>query len=256
MPCPSLLASALFARRQPLHCCSFLRVTAVLHESKIAYAVFFVLWMAVLGASLTAPVGVRAAHLGPTAQCITTTIPDNLEVSAIVPLINDTAIFLAVSYRILVNTIEADSFIARLRAFVGGTGLSALSRALLQSGQHFYLVAVAANVTLLVLFNLPHLSPLYPAMIAVPAFALINAMACLVFRKIKLGLISSDGISQVPTISFDSDFHATTNSSSLPSHFSRKDSTAAGFGTYTTFPPDDRADARHHNENIKPTNLA
>ncbi|KAJ6454669.1 hypothetical protein C8R45DRAFT_881933, partial [Mycena sanguinolenta] len=170
-----------------------LRVTAVWHPSKIAYAVFFILWLAVLAGGITAPIGVRGAHIGPTKQCITTAVPANIEVAAIMALIENTAIFFAISYRILAHTIMADSSLARLRVFFGGKGLSTLSRALLQSGQHFYLVAVATNVTLLVAVKLPQLPPVYRAMLAIPAEALANAMACLVFRRIKLGLISSDG---------------------------------------------------------------
>ncbi|KAF7334190.1 hypothetical protein MSAN_02380300 [Mycena sanguinolenta] len=89
------------------------------------------------------------------------------------------------------------SFMARLRAFFGGTGLSTLSQALLQSGQHFYLIAVVTHIALLVLLKLHQLSPVYRVMLTVPGFALINAMACQVFRRIKFGLISSDGTSKI-----------------------------------------------------------
>ncbi|KAJ6454687.1 hypothetical protein C8R45DRAFT_755925, partial [Mycena sanguinolenta] len=170
----------------------FLRVTAVWHPSKIAYAVFFILWLAVLAGGITAPIGIREAHIGPTKQCITTAVPANIEVAAIMPLIYETTIFLAINYRILAHMLVADSCMARLRVFFGGKGLSTLSRALLQSGQHFYLVAVAANVTLLVV-KLPQSPPVCRAMLTIPATALVNAMACLVFRRIKFGLISSDG---------------------------------------------------------------
>ncbi|KAF7336016.1 hypothetical protein MSAN_02315300 [Mycena sanguinolenta] len=158
------------------------------------------------------------------------------EIMAIMPLINDTAIFLAINYRILVHTMVADSHLARLRAFFGGTGLSKLSRALLQSGQHFYLIAVATHITFLVVLKLPQLTPVYHAMLSIPGFALINAMACLVFRRIKFGLISSDGTSNIPTINLPSDFHATANPMSLPLYFRRTDPTATDLGSNTTFP--------------------
>ncbi|KAF7376714.1 hypothetical protein MSAN_00088400 [Mycena sanguinolenta] len=63
----------------------FLRVTAVWYESKIAYAVFSILWIAVLGAGITSLLGVRAAHIGPTTKCLITTVPPNIEVAAIMP---------------------------------------------------------------------------------------------------------------------------------------------------------------------------
>ncbi|KAF7334216.1 hypothetical protein MSAN_02382900 [Mycena sanguinolenta] len=218
----------------------FLRVTAVWHPNKIAYVVFSILWIAVLGAFITAPLGIRAAHIGLTMQCTTTAVPANTKVSMIVPLINDTVIFFAINYRILAHTIVADSSMARLRVFFGGNGLSTLSRALLESGQHFYLVAVAANVTLLAVL---HLNAVYPAMLAVPAFSLINAMACLVFRRIKFGHISSDGISKIPTIGTSSDFHATADPRSLSLHSRRTDLTTKEFRT-DTFPLDVRVETQ------------
>ncbi|KAJ6454628.1 hypothetical protein C8R45DRAFT_1082682 [Mycena sanguinolenta] len=217
----------------------YLRVTAVWHPSKIVYVVFFILLIAVPSASLTAPLGIRAAHVGPTMQCITTAVPANIEVAAIMPLINDTAVFLAINYRILAHTTVVDSSMARLRVFFGGRGLSTLSRALLQSGQHFYLVAVAANVTLLVLVKLPQLPPVYRSMLTIPAAALVNTMACLVFRRIKFGLISSDGVSKMPTSGF-SDFHATANPRSLSLHPRHNDFTTTEFGSDTAFPLDVR----------------
>ncbi|KAF7334222.1 hypothetical protein MSAN_02383500 [Mycena sanguinolenta] len=136
-----------------------------------------------------------------------------VELVPIVPLINDTAIFLAINYRILAHTIVADSVAARVRIFFGGTGLSTLMQALLRSGQHFYLIAVATNITLLVVVHLPHFPPVYRGMLSVPAFALINAMTCLVFRRIKFGLISADGTSNTSFTGLSVDFRGTTNPS-------------------------------------------
>ncbi|KAJ6461051.1 hypothetical protein C8R45DRAFT_1220943 [Mycena sanguinolenta] len=211
------------------------RVTAVWHPNKIVYVVFFILLLAIPSASMTAPLGVRAAHIGPTMQCITTSVPANVEVSAIIPLINDTAIFFAITYRLLSNTIVADSLWGRLRLFFRGEGLFALSGALLQSGQHFYLVAVAAHLVLLIAVKLPQFSPVYHAVFTVPGLSLINAMACLVFRRIKFGRISYDGTSKsLGTTGIDSDFHARR----LPLHHRRTDPNATDFGT--SFPLDVR----------------
>ncbi|KAF7373774.1 hypothetical protein MSAN_00589100 [Mycena sanguinolenta] len=239
----------------------FLRVTAVWYPSKIAFAVFSILWIAVLGAGITASFGIRGAHIGPTMQCITTTVPADIEVAVIMPLINDTAIFLAITYCILVHTIVADSVLARLRIFFGGTGLSTLSQALLRSGQHFYLIVVATHVTILVL---PQSKGFYRGLLVVPALALINAMACLVFRKIKFGLISSNGISNPPITGHSEDFHATANPRSLSLHFRRTDPITTEFGSNTIYPLDvgvqreiDKFEgADGSQESRKPTTLA
>ncbi|KAF7373758.1 hypothetical protein MSAN_00587300 [Mycena sanguinolenta] len=218
----------------------FLRVTAVWHPSKVAFAVFSILWITVLGTGITASLGIRGAHIGPTAQCVTTAVPAGTEVAAIMSLINDTAIFFAINYRILAHTIVADSLPARLRVFFGGSGLSTLSQALLRSGQHFYLIAVATHTASLVLLNMPHLTPTYRGMFGIPAFALVNAMACLVFRRIKFGLISSDGISNVVITGLSQDFHATVNPRSLSFPSRRTDPTTTGSGWNTTCPRDVR----------------
>ncbi|KAF7336025.1 hypothetical protein MSAN_02316200 [Mycena sanguinolenta] len=214
----------------------FLRVTAVWHLNRIAYAVFSILWIAVLGAGITASLTIRVAHIGPTQQCIETVIPGTTEAMVIMPLINDTAIFLAINYRILAHTIIAGSLMAWLRVFCGGAGLSALSRALIESGQHFYFVAVATHITFLVVLKLPQLGPVYHGMLLIPGLALVNGMACLVFRRIKFGLISSDGVSKIPTINLPSDFHATANPRSLPLHFHHTDSTTLDLERNATFP--------------------
>ncbi|KAF7336017.1 hypothetical protein MSAN_02315400 [Mycena sanguinolenta] len=212
----------------------FLRVTAVWYPSKIVYVVFSILWMAVLGAGIIVPLRSRAVHIGPTLQCINTAVTANIEVSVIMPLINDTAVFLAINYRILAHTIVADSSTARIRVFFGGTGLSSLTRALLQSGQHFYLIAAITHIILLVVLLGPQLTLVY-YMLSIPGLALINAMACLVFRKVKFGLVSSDGTSKLPTINHPSDFHATSNPTSLPLYFRRTDPTT-DLGSNITFP--------------------
>ncbi|KAJ6454673.1 hypothetical protein C8R45DRAFT_1111912 [Mycena sanguinolenta] len=215
----------------------FLRAAAVWYPNKIAYAVFSVLWIAVLGAGITAPLGAHAAHIGPTTQCVIAAPPTRTEIVVIMPLINDTVIFLAISYRIVAHTIAANSSRARLRVFLGGQGLSTLSQALLQTGQHFYLIVVVTHIVLLVLLNLSHLSPAYRAMLAVPGITLINAMACLVFRRIKFGLRTTAGTS---TTGRTMDFHATANPRSLFLPFHHTEPTTAGFGSNAAFPMDVR----------------
>lgn len=53
--------------------------------------------------------------------------------------VNDTLVFLAISYRILKHTTRGDSWRARAKSFLAGDGLPKLSKALLQGGQLYYL---------------------------------------------------------------------------------------------------------------------
>jgi hypothetical protein len=70
---------------------------------------------------------------------MSTDVPDNVEVVVIMSLINDTVVFLAISYRIMGYAVLADSAKDLIHAFFGGGHLSRLSRELIQSGQQFYL---------------------------------------------------------------------------------------------------------------------
>ncbi|KAJ7745431.1 hypothetical protein DFH07DRAFT_942848 [Mycena maculata] len=219
----------------------FLRATAVWHPNKIAYAVFGLLWLAVVGVDITVPLGIRGGHIGTTSYCIDTIVPPNTEAVAIVALVNDTVIFFAINYRILAHTTMADSAMDHIRIFFGGQQLSKLSRALVKGGQHFYLVALCANITLLILVKLPTVSAVYHGMFAVPALAIINAMACLVFRNIKFGLISPDNGTRA-----SSSVGTGANPRSLPLHYRRTDPGAAEFDVNTTFALDVRVKSEVH----------
>ena len=53
--------------------------------------------------------------------------------------VNDTLIFIAITYRILSCSVVGDSRSARARSFFEADGLPRLSKALLQGGQLYYL---------------------------------------------------------------------------------------------------------------------
>ncbi|KAF8168635.1 hypothetical protein K438DRAFT_1774694 [Mycena galopus ATCC 62051] len=170
-----------------------LRALAVWRPNKIAYVASLLLWLGVTGADIIAPLGLRGAHVGPTMQCMVTAVPVNIEWVAIMALINDTAVFCAINYRIISFTIVANSYKDHIRAFLASHQLSKLSGALVRGGQHFYLLAVCTNILLLVIVRLPSGPPVFHAMLAAPGYSLINVMACLVYREIKFGFLTSDG---------------------------------------------------------------
>ena len=57
----------------------------------------------------------------------------------VINAVNDTLIFVAISYKILTYTTLGDTWRARARSFYAADGLPKLSKALLQSGQLYYL---------------------------------------------------------------------------------------------------------------------
>ncbi|KAJ3793872.1 hypothetical protein GGU11DRAFT_690906 [Lentinula aff. detonsa] len=171
-----------------------LRVSAVYKESIVVRMFFGLLWLGVVGGSLSVPLGIGGAHIGPTMACINTTVKQITELSIIMPMINDSAVFAAITYRILQYSVYEEGRSARIRAFFGWRKmLPTFSRNLLQGGQHYYFFALITNIVTLVLNQLQNVPPTYHGMFTISALALINVLACMVYRKIKFGLITEDG---------------------------------------------------------------
>ena len=78
-------------------------------------------------------------HIGPTNRCINTGIHAFGFVPIVINAVNDTLIFVAISYKILTDTTLGDTWRARARSFYAANGLPRLSKALLQGGQLYYL---------------------------------------------------------------------------------------------------------------------
>ncbi|KAK0192936.1 hypothetical protein F5146DRAFT_1120659 [Armillaria mellea] len=185
----------------------FLRVTAIWRGNQYIFFFFIFLWFGVIAGAITVPVGIRAAHIGGTQQCINVRVPEYDQLSIIFPLIFDSSTFIAITYRILLYTTFEETARGRLRAFLG-QGVPIVSRNLLLGGQQYYLVAVCGNIVCLILVLVPGLPSVYRAMCTIPILAVINAMACIVFRKIKFGLITPDGTVM-------STFHASSATTNL-----------------------------------------
>ena len=117
----------------------FIRITAVWNHYKLVKGLFFVLLLCVIASNTTYFFGTKVAHLGPTMKCIATWVAQYTEVVACVGFINDSAVFFAITYRILAYTLAEEDLKSRTNAFFSGSGLSRLSHALLQGGQHYYL---------------------------------------------------------------------------------------------------------------------
>jgi len=77
--------------------------------------------------------------MGPTRRCILTTVRSYVSVSVIINTVNDTLIFLAISYSIISYTVIGDTWGARAKSFFRADGLPRLSKALLRGGQLYYL---------------------------------------------------------------------------------------------------------------------
>ena len=98
---------------------------------------FTLLWFGTLG-SFTAPFAFVGAHMGPTNHCIIRSVKDNLSAGFIAILLYDTSVFTAISIRLLLDN-NGDGWVAKMKMFVRGNKMGYVSKALLQSGQTYYL---------------------------------------------------------------------------------------------------------------------
>ncbi|KAF7968182.1 hypothetical protein HWV62_31696 [Athelia sp. TMB] len=165
----------------------FLRVRAVYLQSRAITAVFGALWLITLGLTLLQVSALRAVHIAPTKRCINTT-NEYLELPSIVTTVSDTLVFLAITYRLAADAAGPGTPRARARAVLRGRGLYSLSKALMQTGQRYYLASIIffmANLVVMCAPNVPRASHF----VLVPFYAgFTNMMACRVFRGVARGL--------------------------------------------------------------------
>lgn len=104
-------------------------------------AFFGLLWLATFSA-ITAPFGVDGTHIGTTQFCINSDVKSFSSAGLIVGAAHDTLVFLAITVRLLMYSL-ADTWTARFRAFFSGRGMGNISKALLHTGQQYYLYVFA-----------------------------------------------------------------------------------------------------------------
>ena len=114
----------------------FLRVQAVFRRSSLIVAVFSILWLSTLGA-FTQPFGSMAVRI-PGDICVTININKLSSVGFITVALFDTIVFITISIRLVCYGF-ANSFRSRFRSFLNGYEMGRISRAILQTGQLYYL---------------------------------------------------------------------------------------------------------------------
>ena len=117
----------------------FFRVRAVYNRNKYVVAFFSFMWLAVLAGGLTAIQGVVGANIGPTNYCVMYNVKPYVASAAIIPLVNDTLVFFAITWRLMGHAHADNSIGTGLRVFAFGDYMPTLSKALLQDGQVYYL---------------------------------------------------------------------------------------------------------------------
>jgi len=118
----------------------FIRVRATYQNARWVTIIFGILWLAATGGS-TIDVFYHNVNIGPTKYCVVEDLPRYGEVAAILPLVNDTLIFLAITYKLTGRQLLSTSTERKhwFRALVKGEYVPRFSRAVLRDGQAYYL---------------------------------------------------------------------------------------------------------------------
>ncbi|KAF7309391.1 hypothetical protein MIND_00309900 [Mycena indigotica] len=182
------LVEACFSIAVPSTCLLFfLRARAIYNRDRYLNLFFLCLWLSVAGTAATVPTAITAINIGPTPYCLNVGVKPYAGGIGITPLLHDTIIFLAISWRLYKNSYTEQSFSGNIRSFITGDSLPHFSRAVLKDGQLYYLITVTANAVTVAMFYNKAVAPTYRVMFTVCNLMLTNAMGCRVFRNTKFG---------------------------------------------------------------------
>jgi len=178
------------------------RVRAVYNRSRIITAFFGIIWLAIAGLSILIMLGITGERIPYTRRC-TEGLPHKFTtVPIMLTAVNDTLVFLAISYRMVSSAMVRSTWSARAKSFFKGEGLHYLSKALLQSGQAYYFATIWVAVISTALILSPSIPPELHPILGTAYFALASAMACCVFRAVLLGTIKEPQIHTTRLVSF------------------------------------------------------
>jgi len=187
----------------------FFRVRAVYLDNKYVIGTFAVMWLGVLATSITATQQGGATRIGPTNYCIFVIDVRSpfILASVVIPFINDTLGFCAVTWRLTMNSQINPTFKSSFKSMAFGHYLPIFSRALLQDGQIYFLwvpqnhtntyeskfpkllrSTVGIYVLTIITAYSKSIPPAYSTMFGVSIVAVMNALACRMYRNTKLGL--------------------------------------------------------------------
>ncbi|KAJ7729801.1 hypothetical protein B0H16DRAFT_1211186, partial [Mycena metata] len=161
------------------------RVRAIYGGAPLVTWVFGLLWLCVVGSAILIPFGTHATNIG--SLCVVGGLSAYSGVPGTVLTVNDTAVFFAISYRLLLNSNTANTgeriqglFTAR------GGNLQTFSRALFRDGQTYYMISVISNIVAISMAYSTSVNPIYRSMFSIPNVAMTSIMACRVYRNAKL----------------------------------------------------------------------
>ncbi|KZP04025.1 hypothetical protein FIBSPDRAFT_673881, partial [Athelia psychrophila] len=169
----------------------FLRVRAVYLRSRSVTALFGALWLVTVTLNILTDASVRPAQpslihrLGDPPYCISLHI-QHFTFPSISSFVYDTFVFIAISYRLAADAATEQSWRSRLQSVVTGKGLFNISRALMISGQLYYLATILFFWVILAVMVSPLVPDSYHYALNTPYMVFTNIMACRVFRGVAL----------------------------------------------------------------------
>lgn len=119
----------------------FLRARAIFNRNPYLVLCFFLLWLTVVGTAITPalPTVITSGKIGTTDYCTNVAAKSYGGLFTVPPVINDTVIFLAISWRMFASSHTDNGLKGNLKAFVSGEYLPRFSKAVLKDGQLYYL---------------------------------------------------------------------------------------------------------------------
>ncbi|KAF9043104.1 hypothetical protein BJ165DRAFT_1529223 [Panaeolus papilionaceus] len=170
----------------------FFRIRAIFDDDPFVVSFFGFMWFGVLAGSLTVTQGVHGIPVTGTQYCTTGPYEDYVASATILPLVHDTLIFFAISWRLMINSHVDYTLHNRYRVMVFGDYLPAFSKSLLQGGQAYYLTTVTSSLLTVIMLEVDAVPPVFRSMFTVSNVMLMNIMACRVYRNTKFGLFGDD----------------------------------------------------------------
>ncbi|KZP02826.1 hypothetical protein FIBSPDRAFT_1055622 [Athelia psychrophila] len=169
----------------------FLRVRAVYLQSRYVTALFGAFWLVTVSLIIWPNTLIRAANNpSPTAVGCTGMGPAlSIPLPLALIFVNDTFIFLAISYRLTANAVTDGGHHSRLLTIFKGKGLYSLSQSLLQTGQLYYFSTLLYFFLNFAIIWIPFAPPGGEFKLFTAHIGFTNIMACRVFRGVALGMI-------------------------------------------------------------------
>ncbi|KJA13277.1 hypothetical protein HYPSUDRAFT_174115 [Hypholoma sublateritium FD-334 SS-4] len=173
-----------------------LRLRAVYNRDRVIVTIFSILWLGLLASSFFVPLGIQAAHIGPTKYCTIISVKKSAILGHLTPLIYDTLVFVAISWRLCrIACARPSGPQERLKVVLFGRYLPAFTKSILLDGQIYYLTTMIGGIAVAVLELGPGIPIPLKYLPIDPYIAIVNIMACRVYRRTKLGLIRESEIS-------------------------------------------------------------